>query len=80
MQNHSKWHSILMWVCVGIMGVYVFSLWGGGIREGGSGGSYWWVGLLLLCPLMHIFMMRGMHGSSYHKDKKEDANNSSEGS
>jgi hypothetical protein len=59
-KNHGLWHGILMLLCCLIPLALIF-----GLSKQGFGGvlSY---GLLLLCPLMHIFMMAGMHGG----DKK----------
>lgn len=34
-----------------------------------------WLGLVLICPLMMFFMMRGMHGS--HQDHEQSATKTS---
>jgi hypothetical protein len=54
-------HTLIMVLCclipIAILGV----LWAVGIS-----GSYLLLGVVLLCPLMHIFMMRGMHKGGGH--------------
>lgn len=63
-------HNLLMLVCVGVMVAAFFYLSGGSLPKNESGRSPLVLLLILLCPLMHIFMMRGMHGKS--GDNKEE--------
>ena len=49
-------HTLIMVLCCLIPLVTLGVLWAIGIS-----GSYLILGVLLLCPLLHIFMMRGMH-------------------
>ena len=40
----------------------------GGFLAVFSLGNYLWVGIFLLCPLMHLFMMKGHNHSSQNSD------------
>ncbi len=53
-------HSLIMLLCCLVPLVILGVLWAAGVS-----GNYLIWGVLLLCPLLHIFMMRGMH----RKDK-----------
>lgn len=52
-------HTLIMVLCYLIPLVTLGVLWAIGIS-----GSYLIFGVILLCPLLHIFMMRGMHRGS----------------
>jgi len=52
-------HTLIMVLCCLIPLVTLGVLWAIGIS-----GSYLIFGVILLCPLLHIFMMRGMHRGS----------------
>jgi hypothetical protein len=56
-------HALMMIVCCGIPIVGIMALSSLGIL-----GSWGYYALILICPLGHIFMMRGMH--SAHADSK----------
>ena len=56
-------HALMMIVCCGIPLVGIMALSSLGIL-----GSWGYYALILICPLGHIFMMRGMH--SAHADSK----------
>ncbi len=49
-------HTLIMVLCCLIPLVMLGVLWAIGIS-----GSYLILGVILLCPLLHIFMMQGMH-------------------
>ena len=55
MSKHTAIMALCCLVPLGILAV----LWAVGVS-----GSYLILGLLLLCPLLHVFMMRGMHRDS----------------
>jgi len=55
-----KNHSFAMILCCAVPLGLIF-----GLSISGNLGSWGYYALLLLCPLMHVFMMRG-HGSSHH--------------
>lgn len=56
--GHSK-HMVLMLVgCLAMLGGFL-------LIGKGSFGNLGWL-LILLCPLLHVFMMRGHHGSHNH--------------
>jgi len=59
----NKNHALMMILCCGIPLVGIMALSSLGIL-----GSWGYYALILLCPLGHIFMMRGMH--SGHADSK----------
>lgn len=65
-------HGLLMLVCclVPMVALVAFLP---QIRNSTSGFNWSWL-IFLLCPLMHIFMMKGMHGDekSCHDNEKED--------
>ena len=52
-------HTLIMVLCCLIPLVILGILWVVGVS-----GSYLILGVLLLCPLLHIFMMRGMRKGS----------------
>ncbi len=54
-------HTLIMILCCLIPLVILGVLWAIGIS-----GSYLILGVILLCPLLHIFMMRGMHKEVGH--------------
>ena len=58
-------HLLTMILCCAIPLVGIFVLWSTGVMG-------WWgyYALLLLCPLGHLFMMRGMMHHSGHHDVK----------
>ncbi len=54
-------HTLIMLLCCLIPLAILGVLWAVGIS-----GSYLILGVVLLCPILHIFMMRGMHKGSDH--------------
>ncbi len=54
-------HTLIMALCCLIPLAILGILWVAGVS-----GSYLILGVLLLCPLLHIVMMRGMHKSGEH--------------
>ncbi len=54
-------HTLIMILCCLIPLAILGILWAIGIS-----GSYLLLGVILLCPLLHIFMMRGMHKGGGH--------------
>ena len=54
-------HTLIMVLCCLIPLVILGILWVAGVS-----GSYLILGVLLLCPLLHIVMMRGMHKGGEH--------------
>lgn len=56
-------HALMMILCCGIPIVGIMALSSLGVL-----GSWGYFALILICPLGHIFMMRGMH--SGHSDSK----------
>ena len=52
-------HTLIMLLCCLIPLALLGVLWAIGVSE-----SYLIFGVLLLCPLLHILMMRGMHKES----------------
>jgi len=63
LEKIKKNHALMMILCCGIPLVGIMALSSLGIL-----GSWGYYALILLCPLGHIFMMRGMH--SGHADAK----------
>jgi len=59
-------HALMMILCCGIPLVGIMALSSLGVL-----GSWGYFALILICPLGHIFMMRGMH--SGHSDSKMPA-------
>jgi len=59
-------HTLIMVLCCLIPLVILGVLWAIGIS-----GSYLILGVILLCPLLHIFMMRGMHKGSEEGDSHD---------
>ena len=59
-QGMSK-HTLIMVLCCLIPLAILGILWVAGVS-----GSYLIFGVLLLCPLLHIVMMRGMHKGGEH--------------
>ncbi len=54
-------HALIMVLCCLIPLVILGVLWATGVS-----GSYLIFGVLLLCPLLHILRMRGMHKNDRH--------------
>ncbi len=54
-------HALIMVLCCLIPLAILGVLWAIGIS-----GSYLIFGVILLCPLLHILMMRGMHKDARH--------------
>lgn len=67
-------HMLMMVVCIIPMGLVLFYfLQGGGIS--GFEFNYFWL-ILLLCPLMHIFMMKHMgHGHGHNHNNHNHSHN-----
>lgn len=66
-KSHGIWHGLLMLVgCIVPMVLLVTLL---GRRSAGASSNLWWV-FLVICPLLHIFMMKGMMGGHKHEDEK----------
>ncbi len=61
-------HGLIMVLCCLVPLVILAVLWAIGVS-----GSYLILGVILLCPLLHIFMMRGMHKESRDGDSHEHA-------
>ncbi len=60
-QKGASKHALIMILCCLIPLALLVVLWAIGIS-----GSYLILEVLLLCPLLHIFMMRGMRKGSEH--------------
>jgi len=58
-------HVLIMLLCCAIPLALIFALPYLGVTLSSSG---WLLLVLLLCPFMHLFMMRG-HGNDHHHDK-----------
>ncbi|UCD78238.1 MAG: DUF2933 domain-containing protein [Desulfobacterales bacterium] len=69
LEKIKKNHALAMILCCGIPLVGIMALSSLGIL-----GSWGYFALILICPLGHIFMMRGMH--SGHADPKMPAETS----
>ena len=69
--NRSRlFHMLMMVVCILPMGLILFYFLQGGTS--GFESNYFWL-ILLLCPLMHIFMMKHMgHGHGHNHDHNQD--------
>ncbi|PRX19240.1 Protein of unknown function (DUF2933) [Orenia metallireducens] len=63
-------HGLMMLLCCLVM---FGAFWFVGTSQGGEGSSWSWL-LFLLCPVMHIFMMKGMMG---HKNDEDDSDSHS---
>ena len=60
-RKHLSKHSVIMLLCCLVPLAIIAVLWAVGVSEG-----YLFLGVLLLCPLLHIVMMRGTHGGGEH--------------
>ena len=63
-----KNHALMMILCCGIPIVGIMALSSLGVL-----GSWGYYALILICPLGHMFMMRGMHSHSVPADSKMQA-------
>ena len=54
-------HALIMVLCCLIPLALLAALWALGVSE-----SYLAFGVILLCPILHIVMMRGMHSGGGH--------------
>ena len=68
-KSHGGHGLMMLLCCVAMFGAFWFF----GSFQGSEGGSWNWL-FLLLCPLMHVFMMKGHHGHK-HDDEKENNEN-----
>ena len=60
-------HLLAMVLCCAIPVVGILALSYMGVL-----GSWGYYALLLICPLGHILMMRGMHSDAHHKNPEQD--------
>ena len=60
-RRHANKHSLIMLLCCLIPLVIIVVLWAVGVS-----GGYLFLSVLLLCPLLHFVMMRGMNDGSGH--------------
>ena len=58
-QKGKSKHTLIMFLCCLIPLVILTVLWANGVST-----SYLILGAVLLCPLLHLVMMRGMHKGS----------------
>ena len=58
-KNNQHQHGNHMWMMLACFLVMGFGIWGVSNSANFSGGNFSWL-LFLLCPLMHLFMMKGM--------------------
>lgn len=66
-KGRGLWHGLLMMVCCLVPMLLLVMFIG---RGSGVGGGFGWI-FLLICPLMHIFMMKGMMGGHKHDDNSD---------
>lgn len=71
--NHHGKHLLLMLLCCLLPVVLLLALPLLNNGDGGQGNGLLSLGIFLLCPLMHIFMMFGMRN---HKGQRDEGNNS----
>ena len=64
-------HGMLMALCMAAMMGGVWFLLGGTGSEGGLFGSPWILLILAVCPLMHLFMGHGSHGTHDGNETEE---------
>lgn len=62
-----KGHGLMLIGCVAMMGA-LFFLPFNGLNIGSAG----YILLILLCPLMHVLMMMGMHGKKHEQHNHEE--------
>ena len=55
-------HGLIMVLCCLVPLALIGVLWAIGVSA-----SYLFFGVMLLCPLLHIVMMRGMHNNDKHE-------------
>lgn len=67
-KGRGLWHGILMLICCLVPMLLLVTFFTRG--TGAAGGGFGWL-FLLLCPLMHIFMMKGMMGGHKHDEDKD---------
>lgn len=66
-QKLKKNHGIMMVICCGLpLIILLIAVYGFGMER-----KYLFWFVLLLCPLMHLFMMKNMHGGSCCEKKSE---------
>ena len=66
-------HYWMIATCLLLIGAGVLAVTTFGVPSG----SVIWFGFLLLCPLLHFFMMKGMHHdqhASLHNESKKESN------
>ncbi|MBI3032492.1 DUF2933 domain-containing protein [Candidatus Woesearchaeota archaeon] len=66
-------HKILMLVCIIPIIIWIMVGFSSGFKQ-----SYLVLVFLLLCPLMHIWMMKEMHKGKETKDEKDSSNTHTE--
>ncbi|ERJ11254.1 DUF2933 domain-containing protein [Haloplasma contractile] len=67
-KHHGHNHGLMMILCLLPMGLFMYYLYS---KSTSVNESPWLFAFLILCPIMHLFMMRGMHKHSGDEDVQE---------
>ncbi len=79
MQQKNNRQAYVIVVGIILILAIIYLVKGGAFLSNLNLGNYLWVGLFLLCPLMHLFMMKGHnHSSQKHNHSSQDHNDYSQ--